>query len=991
MNPLINAGDILSLFADVSSTHLPSSGLPGLPTLSAISVANVGFNFFDMSAAIPSPSALNLSLISATPWNLLGDPRSMVLDVFAFSIAGLRPNPNVSFSWQGDVVGIVSFPSPIGAAVDVTILVPFPMSRSSPARFIMPTASQGQLFTLGDVLYSLPLPISVDPATIPGISDTVNSLAVTELEFVFSSNAARRRSSTKSGHSLSYFAFGLQSTRPYSVFDILNVSSFNMTMTKDTNISNTLFGWINGTIAFGAQGNPIALSIPFPLTSTIPIKLKPLLPNTAPLVVSDLVTLVPGGSDVSINGGDFQTTGSTSFPDILSLSVEELDMYMNGSQFSNLKFGIALTTPWIFSSGGSSNTFALDNALLRFTYNKHSTPKIQAFVATTFDMDGTYIGITAWIPFTAASNLSVYADPLTDPAGHAAELAICPQGTVSFACSDIMSLLFDLPPAFVNSPLTGDTVVNPNALTVGKAMSWIMPSALSQGLESVGLQNILNSFAVTLLQVKFQGSITNVALSLIVQQTQPWTIFDGRLTISQAEIEIRRQIPLNGQALLSGEVYAVGTFLSTASVTSCTGATSPDCPVDVVLFLAFPSDRNPSVSNSIRAVSPQTMQPVALTFRHIIYTLLGLDIVEQGWSFPLPPGIANDFNEWLNAGVQYLYWSTDANGKLNRLNSSLIFPGGLDICFGSFCPLMCSSLSITVAITPAIPSPKFRVLGNCVVLSGDPQIYDRVFPPKSGVLLGPVTIKAMSIVFSKESLFLGFHAKRWANITVLFDRNSSFTLAPNAYALQCQMRTLNTTEFGPIFNDTDRFDTIYFGEAGSNNPWLDGQNDYANTLVVAPFNNHGNRRFFRCRICVAKSFSSSYCSEWYSKLQYENYNVDTFSANGNGYTNTSLVTTAFSSTQYVTKVVNYNPIIESIYNSSIPVTVYLTLTSSFSFEPGSGSQSIKDVILDIGDGNPKKISQYQSISSSPLTIALTFAKPGFYNVYFQDTFVVELL
>ena len=977
----------MSLFADISSTSLPVSGLPGMPTLTSISVANFGFNLFDISATIPSPSALNLSLVSATPWNLLGDPRSMVLDVFAFSIAGIRLTTNISFTWQGNVVGTVSFPSTVGIPVDVTILVPFPMSRSSPAKFVMPTAAQGQLFTLGDMLYSLPLPISVDPATIPGISDTVNSLAVTELEFVFSANSARRRSTTKTGHTLSYFAFGLQSTRSYSVFGILNVSSFNMTMARDSNISNSLFGWINGTITLGANGNPVTLSIPFPLSPSIPIQLRPQLPNIAPLLISDMISLVPGGSP-SISGGDFQIAGSTSFPDVFELAVIEMGIFMNGSKFSNLFFSMALTSPWIFSSGGSSNSFALDNALFSFEYNRLSTPKIQAYVSTTFDMDGTTVGIAAWIPFATQSNLVLYADPFSDPNAYAAELAICPQGTISFACSEVSSVQFTLAPAFITSPLTADTMVNPNALTVGKAMSWIMPSALNQGLESIGLQSILNSFVVTSLRIKFQGAVSDVAFSLKVQQTQLWTLFDGRLTVSQAEIDIRRQITTNGAAHIFGEVYAVGTFQSTAPMDSCS---PPDCPVDVILFLAFPSDRNPPISNSIMAVNPQTLLPTALTLRHVIYTLLGLDIVEQGWNFPMPPGVGDIFTEWMNIGVQYLYWSTDSTGRINRLNSSMIFPGQLEICLKRFCPLKCSSLSVAVAITPAIPSPKFRVLGTCIVFSGEPQIYDHIFPPKSGVLLGPVTIKSMSVVFAKDRLFFGFDVKRWANITVLFDRNNSFTLAQNAYALQCQMRTLNTTEFGPIFNSSDRVDTIYFGEAGSDNPWLDGKNDYANTIITAPFDNYGNRRFFRCRICVAKSSTSSYCSDWYDKLNYANYNVDTFSTSGNSHTNTTVVNGAFSSTQYVTKVVNNNPIVENMFNNSIPATVYLTLTSAFSFKSGNNPKSMNDIILDIGDGRPRKISEYSKISSNPLILALTFGSPGFYNVYFEDTFVVEIL
>lgn len=159
---------------------------------------------------------------------------------------------------------------------------------------------------------------------------------------------------------------------------------------------------------------------------------------------------------------------------------------------------------------------------------------------------------------------------------------------MSFNCSATKSIEFTLPPAFVISPLTGDLVVNTNALTVGKALSWVMPSAVGAELQEVGLQTLLNSFALTELTLKFQGSVRQVAFRMRIQQTTPWRILDGRLTISGAELDLRRQVFPDNSTLVSGEVYARGTFLSTAVTRSSCASGSSDvaCPVDVVIFLA---------------------------------------------------------------------------------------------------------------------------------------------------------------------------------------------------------------------------------------------------------------------------------------------------------------------------------------------------------------------------------------------------------------------
>lgn len=409
-----------------------------------------------------------------------------------------------------------------------------------------------------------------------------------------------------------------------------------------------------------------------------------------------------------------------------------------------------------------------------------------------------------------------------------------------------------------------------------------------------------------------------------------------------------------------------------------------------MLFLGFPSGRIPAISNSIVAVNPITQRPVVLSLRHIIYTFFGLDLTEQGWSFPLPPGVSDEFTEWMNVGVQSLFWSTDSKGKINRLNSSIVFPGGKNICFGSVCPLRCSTLSITLAITPAVPTPKFRVLGRCVIIAGNAQTFDRVFPRKTGTCDGPVVIRSMSIVFGKDSGLLGLFTTRQANVTVLFNRNMSFSSVKNAYSLECMARTLNTTARGPVFNrDSGRVSIITFGEQGSDNPWLEDQEDYSNTMITATFDNFGNRRFFLCRVCVRKSSQTSFCSDWYNDMQYMNHNVDTLDRSGEKYTNTTVIKSKLTTSVFRTTVVNFNPVVVTLYNGT-EAAVNLEV-NRFSYSRDGSSVDVKNALLDCGDGKRRAVSSFPQVSASPLTIKLSYSEPGFYDVYFQDNFVVEIL
>jgi len=663
---------------------------------------------------------------------------------------------------------------------------------------------------------------------------------------------------------------------------------------------------------------------------------------------------------------------------------------MNGSRFQSLEFTLVMTSPWIFSSGGSDKQFVLTNAQFSLVYNAREVPKVKAFVFTAFNLDGTLVNLTVWIPFARRSPLPLFTYEVTDPAGRLLELADCPRtNTLSFACAATKSIEFGLAPAFIRSRITGDMVANPAALTVGKAISWILPNAFGNELVSVGLDKVLNLFALTELVIKFQGSVSNVTFRMQITQTAKWSILDERLEISDGNLAIRRQIPNVGTPRVEGEIVATATFKSTkTSPSNCASSNSPLCPVAVVVFLAFPAARNPSIFNSVVPINPVTRAPAVLTFRHLIYTFLNLDLASQGYSFPLPDGVSDAFNAWMDGGLQYVYWASDAAGKVNRLNASLAFNDPpLRVCFGNICPLVCSpGLTISVAMTPAVPTPKFRVLGRCSTFSGDYLPFDRTFPAKAGSLSGSPFIKSASVVFSKDGNIAAFGITRWANFTVNFDRSVAFSGAKNAYSLQCQGRVLNTTK-GILFNETARYMSVNFGEAGSENPWLAEQNDYNNTLVVVPMVNYGNLRYFRCRVCVKRSETESTCSNWFSNLVYRNYNIDTFDTDGEKVTNTTTIVTKLNTRIIKTKVVAYNPLGADISNQS-STKVNLTL-DSFSYSDGGSPTSIGEVLLDTGRER-KKISQFTRVSQTPFIIEMIYTSAGSFGVYFMDTFVTEV-
>jgi hypothetical protein len=195
---------------------------------------------------------------------LFGDPNRLTIQVFAFSLTGTRPAANQSFVWRGMLSGTLVFPTP-SFAVNVFVVVPFPMSPSNPARFIFPPANSGTPLTLDVLINTLPSPITVNLGSI-GIEDTLNSIAVTDFSLLLSSGSRRRAAST--GVSLTFFKLALRSTKPWSMFDVLNVESFSLDLVKVYNASLT--GWVNGTISFGSSRQPVDLAVPVPLRTTHP-------------------------------------------------------------------------------------------------------------------------------------------------------------------------------------------------------------------------------------------------------------------------------------------------------------------------------------------------------------------------------------------------------------------------------------------------------------------------------------------------------------------------------------------------------------------------------------------------------------------------------------------------------------------------------------------------------------------------------------------------
>ena len=990
------ARDIVSLLPGVS--NLPTTGIPGLPDLLGLAVTKFDFSLINPSDPRQGIQDFQFGLVSGTPWQIFGSPTSFTIDAFSFSLQATRNSTTGSLMFRGNVVGIMLFPRSGLSPVRATIYVPFPMTLQDYGSLILPTATSGNALTLLTFINSFPISIPTDILNnIPGVNTILSTVAVTQLDFCVQTGARRRRAV-----SLPYFNFQVESTEPWSFFgETLQLANFKMNIKK---VGTVKSGFINGTVRLNARGRSVGvdLSFPFPL-GIAPLRLTPARSSDSTsdfgvVKISDILALIPGTAG-SVNFGSSDFGGAPNFPNPFDFEVVFLEIDFNAEKrFNFLHFAIRMTRPWAFALGGSSRQFVLSNVDFEFMYRPSATPKVSGYINTAFSIDSTPVNITVWIPFTTRSTLPLFVYPPANPSGRALELVGCPRpGTLSINCSNTKSLELGVAPARILDS-NGNWVANPAALTVGKIIKWVLPDGFGDVLKQVGLVDVLDLFAITELQYKAQGSLLAGAIRFGIEQTAPWSLFGGRLVVSNASIAIRRSV-INNVGQLQGEIYGGVTLKAhqntpsgcSDSSLSIDAAGTMGCPVTVKMSLSFPLGR---MQNSIEAVNALTGAPSLVTMKHLIYTFVGLDLEEQSWNFPvdLPDEVDKIFSAWMNIGLEYVRWTNFQNGSLERLEAKLTYPGRLDICFdGLGCFLKCSSMSIKVTKTPSRRLPVFNAIGNCQpCLFGACQketVFDEVFPPKSGSLSTGPTILSMRVTFYKVPSGSFFTSDLpYVNFSIAMDRSKGFTSLKNGYVLRCQGRTLNLTQPSMMWNNDSGYEYVTFGEHGSKNNWVEFEEDLSNTRFVAPLSNYGLRRYFRCQVCTKRLTGAPYCGDWFSNATYSNSLTDSLDTDGEDQI--VLKTRGdFSTTETKANFKTYNPVVVMLPNGTAKAIANISL-KGFQYIDGSFGTDLGSTKL-YDNGKAISVSSLKLIKDGLYQLELTGAGP--HDIYWQNVFVMEIL
>jgi hypothetical protein len=392
-----------------------------------------------------------------------------------------------------------------------------------------------------------------------------------------------------------------------------------------------------------------------------------------------------------------------------------------------------------------------------------------------------------------------------------------------------------------------------------------------------------------------------------------------------------------------------------------------------------------------------TGQGASLTLAHLIYTFLDLDINDQPWDFPveLPDTLGEVFNSWKTIGLDYLEWQNTPNGTLSRLNASVFYPSGLDVCFSGKCFLKCSSMRITCTITPAKQVPVFNAIGRCQKCLFPPKCnneenFDEIFPRKLGTLKVAPVIKAMEVFFVNDKSLLGAN-ERYANVSITMDRSQAVSTTKNAYSLQCMGRTLNTTTPQNMWrNDSNSYETVFFGERGSTLPVLQYEDDLNNTRFTVPVPNYGNRRFLSCRVCVKRFLKDALCSAWYSKPTYLNFNIDDFSDSGERQKVIRSVYRPGGNVDAEISFRTYNPLVITLSNVTTAGVAVNVSFAGFKYNLDKDAQTVSNLLVDLDEEGQKPVSLSSLRSVISDVYELKFFKPGPHSIFWAGVFIVEV-